>query len=967
MCQMFASILIQLVALSFPIPALCSVIEMAALVSLYNATDGPHWHCTHDSAAMQAALWDVTNSSSNCCVWYGIRCDSNQSVIMISLEACGLSGPLRSDLANLTNLATLQLANNKITGSIPVEYASWEHIADFNISFNSLVGELSPLFGKWGASITAFDVCNNFLTGTLPEAFSAWSRIHDFNVSVNSLTGTLPCSYGSWTWLFGFSALGNQLNGSLPVEYSTMGAERNGVYFFMVTNNSLCGSIPAKYSSWTSIYTFAVQYNFLNGTFPAELGSAWKNINIFTARSTSITGTLPLEYGNWTMMETFQVADNPHIYGTLPESYGTSWTVVKSIIIFGTNISGEIPASWGRMTTINVMMLFQNKLSGTLPDSLGNLTKLELLVLALNNFSGTVPFKSWGSLRNVQLIVLQDNPLLSGVVPTNWSSIFVVESVAFFPLPTLFICRSQICGPILAPACDYSCTSSDKISQLAATSSTGLVDLLMSATRTRELPCSAAATGTGDSGHRTATLQQSLSITITSTNNVWVEEGILVASSTIAVNTAATAIVLTGSVFLSDSGSGLGNIQMLSSIMSSPCMCPGASVSAERMNYANSPFADLGPSAVVLGNIGCMVAINALHFLAVVALSKHHRGANSGKSPPISKAVALSIVSSSLRWPGLGLRVSLLFVPGIAKGSVALLSALPNSDNGPHAVSGVVGVVVTLFAIGVLEWFVYRRQVVRACRMKFRHTLPHQYAPVSKSMSAIVLPRGFWGPLDAARRFGQVVNGYTGKYKRWWPLSYLPNIALQFLGGILVSPQSSGCDVIQSVMVVTSLCTALVLLTLRPTRVLLTSFLSATAMLLVAMVTFLGLLCRHDVVDAQVVVVFGVICSVFGLCQSLSAGAVTMAEMYFLRRNGAVSDVDPNATAPPLNAASVRSHRQSSSLFVPLADLFRAHKQTGVGDASYAKRAQTTSTTAAANLCHLITWICRSSKSQKAT
>lgn len=84
-----------------------------------------------------------------------------------------------------------------------------------------------------------------------------------------------------------------------------------------------------------------------------------------------------------------------------------------------------------------------------------------------------------------------------------------------------------------------------------------------------------------------------------------------------------------------------------------------------------------------------------------MVLSKYHRGANR-KSPPISRAVALSIVSSSLRWPGLGLRLSLLFVPGIAKGSMALLSGLPISDSG-HVVTGVVGVVFTLLVCGVLE------------------------------------------------------------------------------------------------------------------------------------------------------------------------------------------------------------------------------------------------------------------------
>lgn len=117
----------------------------------------------------------------------------------------------------------------------------------------------------------------------------------------------------------------------------------------------------------------------------------------------------------------------------------------------------------------------------------------------------------------------------------------------------------------------------------------------------------------------------------------------------------------------------------------------------------------------------------------------------------------------------------------------------------------------------------------------------------------------------------------------------LTNVVLQLLGGLLIT-SGSGCDAVQSLTIVVALSTASVFLALQPTRILLTSFLSAIAMILLALVTLLGVMCRHDVVQAPAVIAVGVVCSVFGVCQSVFTAGATAAEMYLMRQHGSSSE-----------------------------------------------------------------------------
>ena len=82
----------------------------AALVALYNATDGARWK-------------DNTNWLSEAPVgeWHGVTTDTGGHVTEVSLYDNQLTGPIPAELGNLPGLQSLILYANQLTGPIPPE------------------------------------------------------------------------------------------------------------------------------------------------------------------------------------------------------------------------------------------------------------------------------------------------------------------------------------------------------------------------------------------------------------------------------------------------------------------------------------------------------------------------------------------------------------------------------------------------------------------------------------------------------------------------------------------------------------------------------------------------------------------------------------------------------------------------------------------------------------------------------
>ena len=111
--------------------------DRAALVALYNATDGSNWKNNQN--------WLSDEPLDE---WYGVTVE-DERVTGLVLNANQLTGTIPSELGNLAGLEGLYLGRNRLTGSIPAELGNLA-LDTLDLSYNQLTGVLPSETGRCG-------------------------------------------------------------------------------------------------------------------------------------------------------------------------------------------------------------------------------------------------------------------------------------------------------------------------------------------------------------------------------------------------------------------------------------------------------------------------------------------------------------------------------------------------------------------------------------------------------------------------------------------------------------------------------------------------------------------------------------------------------------------------------------------------------------------------------------------------
>ena len=103
--------------------------DRAALVALYNATEGASWDTSTN--------WLSDRPLDE---WHGVTTNSVGRVTELSLSSNQLTGPIPAELGDLTNLVSLDLDANQLTGPIPAELGDLSNLESLDLDANELTG-----------------------------------------------------------------------------------------------------------------------------------------------------------------------------------------------------------------------------------------------------------------------------------------------------------------------------------------------------------------------------------------------------------------------------------------------------------------------------------------------------------------------------------------------------------------------------------------------------------------------------------------------------------------------------------------------------------------------------------------------------------------------------------------------------------------------------------------------------------
>jgi len=159
-----------------------------------------------------------------------------------------------------TNLQTLNVSNNKLSGSIQhiLNTTPSQSIQTIDVSHNFLTGSVPVLSSS--LNLSYFDCSYNQLSGGLASFEGCFSLI-DFDCSNNALTGSI-IGFGDLISIKNFNCSNNNITGSIPELSGSVLLET-----FTGNNNNLIGDIPnLSYNKY--LEAIGLDYNYLTGSIP---------------------------------------------------------------------------------------------------------------------------------------------------------------------------------------------------------------------------------------------------------------------------------------------------------------------------------------------------------------------------------------------------------------------------------------------------------------------------------------------------------------------------------------------------------------------------------------------------------------------------------------------------------------------------------------------------------------------------
>lgn len=359
---------------------------------------------------------------------------------VLNLSHCFLGNLIPVELGRLTNLQTLDLSGNNLTGTIPAGlFTNCSNLATFNLSSNRLNSSFPPEIANC-RDLRILDLGDNTLHGEIPveigqladleklvvaecsglsgsipdPLISGCKNLTFLDLSWNKLTGEIPLKLGNCTKLVVLNLQGNWLAGSIPDNLGQLKQLRA----LMVGSNHLTGTLPQSLTQCTSLLLLDVSNNSLAGGIPSWLSQV-PTLEFLAIQNNRFSGPIPVEITTLSVLK-YMDASNNSLEGSILPALGGMETL-RFLRLSNNKFTGSIPKELGSLYGLQCLDLSSNALTGTIPSSLGQLQDLLWLQLGRNDLTGMIP-KQLTNCTSLMWINLSENNL-NGKIPPDFATL----------------------------------------------------------------------------------------------------------------------------------------------------------------------------------------------------------------------------------------------------------------------------------------------------------------------------------------------------------------------------------------------------------------------------------------------------------------------------------------------------------------------------------------------------------------
>ncbi|XP_024041135.1 probably inactive leucine-rich repeat receptor-like protein kinase At3g28040 [Citrus clementina] len=282
-------------------------------------------------------------------------------------------------LENNTNLNTLVLRNNSLSGPFRMPIQPHWHLDTLHVSKNFFQGNIPLEIGVYFPRLVYLNLSRNDFNGSIPSSIGDMNSLKFLDLSHNQLTGEIPEHLVIGCFNLEYLVLSeNSLHGQLFYKKIYL----RKLARLHLDANYFTGEIPKSLSNCSRLEGLYMSDNNLYGNIPAWLGNL-SSLNDIMMAINHLQGPIPLEFCQLNYLEILDLSEN-NISGTLPSC--SSHSTIQQVHLSKNMLYGPLKyGTFFNRSSIVTLDLSYNSFSGNIPYWIERLTRLRYLILANNN------------------------------------------------------------------------------------------------------------------------------------------------------------------------------------------------------------------------------------------------------------------------------------------------------------------------------------------------------------------------------------------------------------------------------------------------------------------------------------------------------------------------------------------------------------------------------------------------------